>query len=125
MMQIHELTALARQMKASDIHISEGLPLMFRIDGRLEILGSLRRIIRFAGSNTGQLVGEGFFVITVGRLRERHSDREHFRVLVFVIGVGHCLQLLGALGGRACLGLFARGLRIERGFFLLFLLLLR
>ena len=35
MMQIHELTALARQMKASDIHISEGLPLMFRIDGRL------------------------------------------------------------------------------------------
>ena len=34
-MQIHELTALARQMKASDIHISEGLPLMFRIDGRL------------------------------------------------------------------------------------------
>ena len=23
-MQIHELTALARQMKASDIHISEG-----------------------------------------------------------------------------------------------------
>ena len=33
-MQIHELTALARQMKASDIHISEGLPLMFRIDGR-------------------------------------------------------------------------------------------
>lgn len=35
MMQIHELTALARQMKASDIHISEGLSLMFRIDGRL------------------------------------------------------------------------------------------
>ena len=34
-MQIHELTALARQMKASDIHISEGLPLMLRIDGRL------------------------------------------------------------------------------------------
>ena len=32
-MQIHELTALARQMKASDIHISQGLPLMFRIDG--------------------------------------------------------------------------------------------
>ena len=34
-MQIHELTALARQMKASDIHISQGLPLMFRIDGVL------------------------------------------------------------------------------------------
>ena len=34
-MQIHELTALARQMKASDIHISQGLPLMFRIDGKL------------------------------------------------------------------------------------------
>ena len=34
-MQIHELTALARQMKASDIHLSEGLPLMFRVDGRL------------------------------------------------------------------------------------------
>ena len=34
-MQIHELTALARNMKASDIHISEGLPLMFRIDGHL------------------------------------------------------------------------------------------
>ena len=34
-MQIHELTALARQMKASDIHISQGLPLMFRIDGHL------------------------------------------------------------------------------------------
>ncbi len=34
-MQIHELTALARQMKASDIHISQGLPLMFRIDGEL------------------------------------------------------------------------------------------
>ena len=33
-MQIHELTALARQMKASDIHISQGLPLMFRIDGK-------------------------------------------------------------------------------------------
>ena len=32
-MQIHELTALARQMNASDIHISQGLPLMFRIDG--------------------------------------------------------------------------------------------
>lgn len=32
-MQIHELTALARQMKASDIHLSEGLPLMFRVDG--------------------------------------------------------------------------------------------
>ena len=32
-MQIHELTALARNSKASDIHISEGLPLMFRIDG--------------------------------------------------------------------------------------------
>ena len=30
-MQIHELTALARNSKASDIHISEGLPLMFRI----------------------------------------------------------------------------------------------
>ena len=29
-MQIHELTALARNSKASDIHISEGLPLMFR-----------------------------------------------------------------------------------------------
>ena len=28
-------TALARQMKASDIHISQGLPLMFRIDGKL------------------------------------------------------------------------------------------
>ena len=27
-MQIHELTALARNSKASDIHISEGLPLM-------------------------------------------------------------------------------------------------
>ena len=35
-MQIHELTALARQMKASDIHISQGLPLMFRIDGVLQ-----------------------------------------------------------------------------------------
>lgn len=34
-MQIHELTALARNSKASDIHISEGLPLMFRIDGHL------------------------------------------------------------------------------------------
>ena len=34
-MQIHELTALARNNKASDIHISEGLPLMFRIDGHL------------------------------------------------------------------------------------------
>ena len=34
-MNIHELTALARQMKASDIHLSEGLPLMFRVDGRL------------------------------------------------------------------------------------------
>ena len=34
-MTIHELTALARQMKASDIHISEGLPLAFRIDGKL------------------------------------------------------------------------------------------
>ena len=34
-MQIHELTALARNCKASDIHISEGLPLMFRIDGHL------------------------------------------------------------------------------------------
>lgn len=34
-MQIYELTALARQMKASDIHISQGLPLMFRIDGVL------------------------------------------------------------------------------------------
>ena len=34
-MQIHELTALACQMKASDIHISQGLPLMFRIDGVL------------------------------------------------------------------------------------------
>ena len=34
-MQIHELTALARNNKASDIHISEGLPLMFRIDGPL------------------------------------------------------------------------------------------
>lgn len=26
-MQIHELTALARQRNASDIHISQGLPL--------------------------------------------------------------------------------------------------
>ena len=34
-MQIHELTALALNSKASDIHISEGLPLMFRIDGHL------------------------------------------------------------------------------------------
>lgn len=34
-MQIHELTALARQMNASDIHISQGLPMMFRIDGVL------------------------------------------------------------------------------------------
>ena len=34
-MQIHELTALARQMKASDIHLSEGLPLMLRVDGQL------------------------------------------------------------------------------------------
>ena len=34
-MQIHELTVLARNSKASDIHISEGLPLMFRIDGHL------------------------------------------------------------------------------------------
>ncbi len=34
-MQIHVLTALARNSKASDIHISEGLPLMFRIDGHL------------------------------------------------------------------------------------------
>ena len=34
-MQIHELTALARNSKASDSHISEGLPLMFRIDGHL------------------------------------------------------------------------------------------
>ena len=32
-MQIHELTALARNSKASDIHISEGLPLMFRSTG--------------------------------------------------------------------------------------------
>ena len=32
-MQVHELTALARQRNASDIHISQGLPLMFRIDG--------------------------------------------------------------------------------------------
>ena len=36
-MQIHELTALARQMKASDIHLSEGLPLMFRVDGRKDM----------------------------------------------------------------------------------------
>ena len=35
-MHIAELTALARQMQASDIHISEGLPLAFRIHGRLE-----------------------------------------------------------------------------------------
>ena len=35
-MHIAELTALARQMQASDIHISEGLPLTFRIHGRLE-----------------------------------------------------------------------------------------
>ena len=41
-MQIHELTALARQMKASDIHISQGLPLMFRIDGKLS--GSARAV---------------------------------------------------------------------------------
>ena len=34
-MNIHELTALARQMKASDIHLSEGLPLMLRVDGQL------------------------------------------------------------------------------------------
>ncbi|MDD7639853.1 MAG: hypothetical protein PUJ48_06595 [Subdoligranulum variabile] len=34
-MQIHELTALARQRNASDIHISQGLPMMFRIDGVL------------------------------------------------------------------------------------------
>ena len=34
-MQIHELTALARNSKASDIHISEGMPLMFSIDGHL------------------------------------------------------------------------------------------
>ena len=34
-MQIHELTALARQMKASDIHLSEGLPLMFWVYGRI------------------------------------------------------------------------------------------
>ena len=34
-MQIHELTALARQMKARYIHISQGLPLMFGIDGKL------------------------------------------------------------------------------------------
>ena len=35
-MQIHELTALARQMGASDIHISQGLPMQFRIHGVLQ-----------------------------------------------------------------------------------------
>ena len=35
-MHIAELTALARQMQASDIHISEGLPLALRIHGRRE-----------------------------------------------------------------------------------------
>ena len=35
-MQIHELTALARQLHASDIHLSEGLPMQFRINGTLQ-----------------------------------------------------------------------------------------
>ena len=35
-MQIFELTALARQLNASDIHISQGLPLQFRIHGVLQ-----------------------------------------------------------------------------------------
>lgn len=35
-MQINDLTALARELRASDIHISEGLPLQLRVDGKLE-----------------------------------------------------------------------------------------
>ena len=35
-MQIFEILALARQLNASDIHLSEGLPLAFRIHGRLQ-----------------------------------------------------------------------------------------
>ena len=50
-MQIHELTALARQMKASDIHISQGLPLMFRIDGKL-----VEAPVQFDGDATRALI---------------------------------------------------------------------
>lgn len=58
-MQIHELTALARNSKASDIHISEGLPLMFRIDGHLQraqLVGHLdRQTTLLAGDSKGDL----------------------------------------------------------------------
>ena len=35
MTTVYDLVALARELRASDIHLSEGLPLAFRIDGRL------------------------------------------------------------------------------------------
>lgn len=35
MIEIAELTAMARQRNASDIHLSEGMALVFRVDGRL------------------------------------------------------------------------------------------
>lgn len=35
-MEIDKIILIARELKASDIHMSAGLPLLFRVHGRLE-----------------------------------------------------------------------------------------
>ena len=73
-MQIHELTALARNSKASDIHISEGLPLMFRIDGHLA-----EAPVQLSAAETRSLI--------LSLMDEAHREAitsEHFSVVLTV-----------------------------------------
>ncbi len=37
MQELAKLVKLAREMRTSDIHVSQGMPLMCRIDGRLQL----------------------------------------------------------------------------------------
>ena len=79
-MNIHELTALARQIKASDIHLSEGLPLKL-VELAREDLPSVQRLLAHLRASDER------FVLFCDDLSFSHDD-QHYKSLKAVLDGG-------------------------------------